>query len=114
MHNEKRKLKREIGRLEAWIRISGKKGGQKPRNNNRTNKKNYNKRRNNVNVAEVKSRAASGGALSLSDLDALLNSGGISSISNPQQNDNNKRKKKSKKKNFSPHRGNRGRSKKGM
>ena len=114
MHNEKRKLKREIGRLEAWIRISGKKGGQKPRNNNRTNKKNYNKRRNNVNVAEVKSRAASGGALSLSDLDTLLNSGGISSISNPQQNDNNKRKKKSKKKNFSPHRGNRGRSKKGM
>ena len=62
----------------------------------------------------MKSRAASGGALSLSDLDALLNSGGISSISNPQQNDNNKRKKKSKKKNFSPHRGNRGRSKKGM
>ncbi len=114
MHTEKRKLKREIGRLEAWIRISSRKGGQKTRNNNRSNKKNYSKRRSNVNVAEVKSRAASGGALSLSDLDALLNSGGISSISNGQKNGTSKKNKKSKKKNFSPHRGNRGRSKKGM
>ena len=114
MHTEKRKLKREIGRLEAWIRISGRKGGQKTRNNNRSKKKQYPKRRDNVNVAEVKSRAASGGSLSLSDLDALLNSGGISSITNEPQNDNTKRKKKSKKNNFSPHRGSRGRSKKGM
>ena len=116
MHTEKRKLKREIGRLEAWLRISGRKGEKRKNSNNkkRPKKNNYSKKRNNTNVAEVKSRAAAGGSLSLSDLDALLNSGGISSISNEQKNDTARKKKKEKKKNFSPHRGNRGRSRKGM
>ena len=116
MHNQKRKLKREIGRIEAWIRISGRNGGTKKHNKNKNqrNQKRHNKRKNNVNLAEVKSRAASGGSLTLSDIDALLNSGGISSISNKQENEQSKKKTKSKKKSFSPHRGARGRSKKGM
>tara|TARA_B100001564_G_scaffold70502_1_gene55950 strand:+ start:5942 stop:8020 length:2079 start_codon:yes stop_codon:yes gene_type:complete len=116
MLNQKRKLKREIGRIEAWIGISGRSSGTKNRNRHkkRRNQNRYNKRKNNVNLAEVKSRAASGGSLSLSDLDALLNSGGISSISNNQENEQNKKKKKPRKKSFSPHRGKRGRSKKGM
>lgn len=116
MHTEKRKLKREIGRLEAWLRISRRKGGAKNNQHNkkRSKKNNYSKKRNNVNVAEVKSRAAAGGSLSLSDLDTLLSSGGLSSITKEQPKEDGNRKKKSKKKNFSPHRGNRGRSKKGM
>lgn len=116
MHNEKRKLKREIGRLEAWLRISSRKNSPKERFNNkkRSGRRNYTKKRNDINMAEVKSRAASGGALSLSDLDALLNSGGISSITNQQSNGSNRDKKKSRKKNISPHRGNRGRSRKNI
>ncbi|MBT3420245.1 MAG: hypothetical protein HN433_03580 [Euryarchaeota archaeon] len=116
MHTEKRKLKREIGRLEAWLRISGRKGGAKKNHHNkkRSKKNNYSKKRDNVNVAEVKSRAAAGGSLSLSDLDTLLSSGGLSSITKEQTKEDGNRKKKSRKKNFSPHRGNRGRSKKGM
>ena len=116
MHSEKRKLKREIGRLEAWVRISSRKGGAKKHNQSKkySKKNNYSKKRSNVNLTEVKSRAASGGSLSLSDLDALLSSGGLSSIAGEQQNDSVKKKKKSKKNNVSPHRGNRGRSKKSM
>ena len=116
MYTQKRKLKREIGRIEAWLRISEKKPRTRDNRNNKNHsrKNKYSKKKTNVNIAEVKSRAATGGSLSLSDLDALLNSGGISSISNEKQNNNAPKKKKGKKKNFSPQRGNRGRSKKGM
>ena len=62
-------MRREIGRLEAYARVrkkaqKGNRGGRKvgPR------------------LDEVKARASSGGALSLEDLGALLNSGGLSAI----------------------------------
>ena len=71
---ELKKMRREIGRLEAYARVRKKsqkmgKGGRKigPR------------------LDEVKARASSGGALSLDDLGALLNSGGLEAISAPEQ-----------------------------
>lgn len=67
---ELKKMRREIGRLEAYARVRKKAqksgtGGRKigPR------------------LDEVKARASSGGALSLEDLGALLNSGGLSALS---------------------------------
>ncbi len=71
---ELKKMRREIGRLEAYARVrkkaqKGSRGGRKigPR------------------LDEVKARASSGGALSLEDLGALLNSGGISALSKAQE-----------------------------
>ena len=71
---ELKKMRREIGRLEAYARVrkkaqKGSSGGRKigPR------------------LDEVKARASSGGALSLEDLGALLNSGGISALSKAEE-----------------------------
>ena len=112
IHNEKRTLRREIGRLEAWLRICDrKKRDKKSRNNVRgKNKKSFS--RNPVNIEDVKSRASSGESISLSDLGALLNSGGLSSIQSGVKGKTQKKKKKKMSKNISPARGNRGRSKK--
>jgi hypothetical protein len=115
MHNERRVLRREIGRLEAWLRISknnnSKQSGDRRRSKQKFNKKsNYSK--NNVHAEEIKSRAASGESFSLSDLGVLLNSGGLSSISSNKDETKDKKKSRSKNRKTSPHRGNRGRSKK--
>ena len=71
---ELRKMRREVGRLEAYARVRKKaqksgKGGRRigPR------------------LDDVKARASSGGALSLEDLGALLNSGGIESLADTEQ-----------------------------
>ncbi len=113
IHNEKRTLRREIGRLEAWLRICDRKKKVKKRYNNKKHnygsKSNY---RNSVNIEEVKSRASSGESISLSDLGALLNSGGLSSIQNGGKEKSPKKKKKKVNSNISASRGKRGRSKK--
>ena len=113
IHNEKRNLRREIGRLEAWLRISDrKKRDVKKSKKHRHGKKNKSYSKNSVNLEEVKSRASSGESLSLSDLGALLNSGGLSSISSGVKDKPQNKKKKKMSSNISPTRGKRGRSKK--
>ncbi len=113
IHNEKRTLRREIGRLEAWLRICDRKKKDKKRyNNKKQNNRNKSNSRNSVNIEEVKSRASSGESISLSDLGALLNSGGLSSIQNGGEGKSLKKKKKKMSSNISASRGKRGRSKK--
>ena len=113
IHNEKRILRREIGRLEAWLRICDRKKRDKKKSKNKKHgnrKKSFS--RDSVNIEEVKSRASSGENLSLSDLGALLNSGGLSSIQNGKKQKSQVKKKKKMSNNISPSRGKRGRSKK--
>ncbi len=82
-YSKKHELKREIGRIEAWIRIATSKGNQrqrkdaKPRENRRQAPA--------VNINEVRERASSGGSFSLNELDALLSKGGISGIESTQR-----------------------------
>ena len=71
---ELKKMRREIGRLEAFARVrkkaeKGAGGGRKigPR------------------LDEVKARASTGGALTLEDLGALLNSGGLGALSGVEE-----------------------------
>ena len=113
IHNEKRTLRREIGRLEAWLRICDRKKRDKKKSNYRKqNNRNKSKTKISVNIEEVKSRASSGESISLSDLGALLNSGGFSSIQNVGKEKSERKKKKKMSNNFSASRGKRGRSKK--
>ena len=113
IHNEKRTLRREIGRLEAWLRICDrKKRDRKKSNYRKQNNRNKSKTRSSVNIEEVKSRASSGESISLSDLGALLNSGGFSSIQNVGKEKSERKKKKKMNNNFTASRGKRGRSKK--
>ena len=67
-------MRREIGRLEAYARIRKK-----------AKKEGRGERRIGPRLEDVKARASSGGSLSLDDLGALLNSGGLESISAPEQ-----------------------------
>lgn len=113
IHNEKRTLRREIGRLEAWLRICDrKKRDRKKSNYRKQNNRNKSKTKISVNIEEVKSRASSGESISLSDLGALLNSGGFSSIQNVGKEKSERKKKKKMNNNFTASRGKRGRSKK--
>ena len=113
IHNEKRTLRREIGRLEAWLRICDRKKRDKKKSNYRKqNNRNKSKTKISVNIEEVKSRASSGESISLSDLGALLNSGGFSSIQNVGKEKSERKKKKKMNNNFTASRGKRGRSKK--
>jgi len=90
--NAKRKelkdLRREVGRLEAFIRVDRKKqekGGFR-----------HSRRRRGPNVEEVKRKAASGESISLDDLSALLDSGGFDSIVGSNTSADSKRKRKGK------------------
>ena len=68
--SELKKMRRECGRLEAYARMQ-KKGGRKS------------KKSIGIRIEDVKSRASSGGNLSMEDLGALLNSGGLQSLNQP-------------------------------
>ena len=84
-YSTKHELRREIGRLEAWQRISSKKQrNNKPRDSNRP-PRGRRQRAPEVNINEVRQKASSGGAISLNELDALLSKGGIASIGNSDQ-----------------------------
>ena len=70
--SELKKMRRECGRLEAYARMQ-KKGGRKS------------KKSIGIRIEDVKSRASSGGNLSMEDLGALLNSGGLQSLNQPSK-----------------------------
>lgn len=86
MHRECRsdrgKLMRERGRLQAFLKIreSGR-GAER------------------IDPDEVKEKAASGGTLSISDLDALLSSGGLSEIGKVEVKDSSQDEKRKRKRN---------------
>lgn len=127
---ELRRLRREKGRLDAWVRISsnpsrpsnrpGNKGGGKRGGGQKRTKSgsaDWKPRNNGPRPEEVQQRAASGGTLSLTDLDVLLNSGGLSSVTkkqpSPKASRRQERKKKVNARNLTPHRGERSQSRKG-
>ncbi len=74
--SELKKMRREVGRLEAYARVrkKGQKGGRKDRKIG-------------IRLDDVKARASSGGTLSLEDFSALLNSGGLDSLSDSKKAD---------------------------
>ena len=107
MKKERRRLRREVGRLEAWLRKLN-----YTENKRSSNKKQFSKkRRTNSEVNEVKNKVISGDSFSLQDLDILLKNGGINSVNKPTS-DAKKINSKSKKNKTSlqPHRGKRGKS----
>ena len=71
-----KKMRREVGRLKAYARI--RKKAQKGARGGRTI---------GPRLDEVKARASSGGALTLEDLGALLNSGGLEALSDAEQSE---------------------------
>ena len=108
LKKERRRLRREIGRLEAWLRKQDKSRKTRP-----SGRKSYNNRKtDNSNLNAVKDNFTSGGTFSLQDLDVLLNNGGIDSV-NKRNTDGKKSSRRSKKNKTSlqPRRGNRGKSK---
>ena len=76
--SELKKMSRERGRLEAFSRMQNKSDQRS-------------KRSIGIRIEDVKSRASSGGNLSMEDLGALLNSGGLQSL-NEQSKDHEKQK----------------------
>ena len=123
---ELRGLRREKGRLEAWIRVSSRKnthqhsksrGGKRERKP-KSGQGNWKPRFNGPKPEEVQNRAATGGSLSLTDLDVLLNSGGLASVTKSKPNPKSARRAERKKKQnsnrqLSAQRGDRAQSKKG-
>lgn len=107
MKKERRRLRREVGRLEAWLRKQN-----YTENKRSSNKKQFSKKkRTNSEVNEVKNKVISGDSFSLQDLDILLKNGGINSVNRPTSNAkkiNSKSKKN--KTSLQPHRGKRGKS----
>ena len=123
---ELRGLRREKGRLEAWLRVSSRKSmhrDSKPRGGKRDRKPksgqgNWKPRYDGPKPEEVQKRAATGGSLSLTDLDVLLNSGGLASMTKSKPNPKSARRAERKKKQnsnrqLSAQRGERAQSKKG-
>ena len=122
-----RHLRREKGRLEAWVRVSSRrdsgrysnsKGGKKGRKKGKSGQANWAPRHNGPRPEEVQQRAATGGTLSLSDLDVLLNSGGLASVGKSIPTPKSSRRAERKKKQntarqFTAQRGERAQSKKG-
>ena len=82
-YSKKYELRREIVRIEAWIRIAA----SKRTRDQRTDSNPRQKRRKTppVNINEVRERASSGGSFSLNELDALLSKGGISGIESKER-----------------------------
>jgi len=124
---ELRRLRREKGRLDAWVRISsnpsphkgnhrGQKGGGKKRT--KSGSADWKPRNNGPRPEEVQARAASGETFSLSDLDILLNSGGFNSVTQKKptakSSRRQERKKKANARGLTAHRGERSQSKKGQ
>ena len=73
---ERKQLSREVGRLEAFLKGGPQRGGGQRRQGRRGANRDG-PRRPHVDVKEVRERAQSGGTLSLTDLGALLDQGGL-------------------------------------
>lgn len=82
-YSKKHELKREIGRIEAWIRIAASKGNQRQRNDSKPRV--HRRQAPAVNINEVRERASSGGSFSLNELDAILSEGGIKTIESKEK-----------------------------
>ena len=109
LRKDRRNIRREIGRLEAWLRkqnyVSKNHKRNKPHNRNRRNDKRK--------VDDVKSKVISGDSFSLEELGMLLKHGGINSVGKAPKSQQHSSKTKKKGKQFaSPHRGKRGKSRK--
>ena len=110
--DELREANRELGRLDAWLRIqkkdakkpSGKQQGSKSGSSDRARQSRAPK----VDIKEVKRKAASGESMSLEDFGALLSSGGLSSITADDPQQSRSRRKKSNKKRVGATSGSRG------
>jgi uncharacterized coiled-coil DUF342 family protein len=110
--DELREANRELGRLDAWLRIqkkdakkpSGKQQGSKSGSSDRARQSRAPK----VDIKEVKRKAASGESMSLEDFGALLSSGGLSSITADEPQQSRSRRKKSNKKRVGATSGSRG------
>ena len=109
LKRERRNLRREIGRIEAWLRKQTHFNNNKHPNRKGKRKKFVNTRK----VDDVKSKVVSGDSFSLQDLEVLLKNGGLSSV-NQSKTKARKVKNKHKKNNYSvtPQRGKRGKSSK--
>jgi DNA polymerase sigma len=79
-YSSKHELRREIGRLEAWQRISSKKQRKQNRRGQIQSQRSRRPKAPEVNINEVRQKASSGDSISLNELDALLSKGGIASI----------------------------------
>lgn len=110
LKRERRNLRREIGRLEAWLRKQTHFNSNKHSRHKAKRKKFTNNRK----VDAVKSKVVSGDSFSLQDLEVLLKNGGLSSVNNNTKTKHKKGKNKHKKNNHSvtPQRGKRGKSSK--
>lgn len=110
LRTKKRELRREIGRLESWLRKQNNKVKYKPKKNKSNRSRGTT---NSHNANKVKQKIASGDSFSLQDLGVLLNSGGLDSVDIKSST---KRGKKKKKQNsasgINPQRGKRGTYKK--
>jgi hypothetical protein len=73
---ERKRISREVGRLEAFLKGGQQRGGQRRSGPQRGGSRGG-PRRPRVNVKEVRERAQTGGTLSLADLGALLDQGGL-------------------------------------
>ena len=82
-YSKKHELRREIGRIEAWIRIAASKGKQRPKRDSKP--RTARRQAPAVNINEVRERASTGGSFSLNELDALLSKGGISGIESKEK-----------------------------
>ena len=107
--NQRRGIRREIGRLEAWFNILDKPKQKSRRKHNDRNRDFVPK----PSAFEVRKKSESGGSLDLTELDVLLNSGGLLSGNKENSNKSRKRMSSSKKsgvkrlQNISAHRGQR-------
>jgi len=109
---EMKEVRREIGRLEAWKR-KGSKSGTQSRGKGR--RKHHDGRPSKQQTEQVREKAASGGSLSLGDLDILLKTGGLSKVAAKEESPSSAKKSKksgmSKLRNLSTQRGKPGRAK---
>ena len=98
-YSSKHELRREIGRLEAWQRISKRKQRDSEGRRQRTqrNQRSRRPRAPEVNINEVRQKASSGDSISLNELDALLSKGGIASIGSSDGQRQQQKQRKSKK-----------------
>lgn len=98
-YSTKHELRREIGRLEAWQRVSKKKHRGSDRRSPRAERQHRSRRPRapEVNINEVRQKASSGGSISLNELDALLSKGGIASIGSSDGQKQQQKQRQSKK-----------------
>ncbi len=85
-------INREVGRLDAFIRVDRKKSQQSGGRGGNSYKGRQHK---GPNVSEIRRKAASGESMSLADLGALMSSGGLSTIKPEHSKDTRRSKKKS-------------------